>query len=547
MTAVLAFRHTLDWPLHEVRARLTLVHPRKLGPLEWAVLRWIEQWAAEERPALDELARALFVDVQFLQDALDDTIRLGAVRRADCGSLTLSDRGRELFGRGLIEGAPFHRDVKLAIDAVTDLDVPPAACTRAVAPLRPAVDVAPRTALGLDRARVAVAKYQPEELGDGGEIREVQTLGSELVWRRTNVEGRIEDGSLRLVAELDPEALAILSDLPTAIPEEARGDARRARPIRHTPLDALRLEQALADAIGTARHEILATASWQRSARIREALVTATRRGVRVVVIEDGEELTIPPIETRDVDPTEQMFVDGRTGFQESHVCLRCGTALRLIEQLDAEHVASARRELLVRHLPWVAALEACAPEERLSLALTADSLRGHPATWIRQLVLPASPTIAQVLSVFELELDAPATTAWLEDQLRRAPMGDLSFAQLLRKSVALQSDGLVGAATLLHGASARASFVLESFDAELDAIAELVPPHERARHVIARARAGARELLRMKERAPDRWAALRARIEKFGVPGIALDAALVASSARAPKVHGVKRKGGRR
>lgn len=533
-----AFRHVLDWPVHSVRVRLTLVHPRKLRPLEWAVLRWLEQWTADARPSMDELAHALFVDVAFLEDALDDTSRLGAVVRSEDGELALSERGRELFRRGLIEGEPSWHDVELAIDGVTDRDLSPSVlAASAHHATAPALDVLPRAAIGLDRVRDAVAKHLPEELGEGGEIRDAQLLAASLHWRPTTVEGHLADGALRLVAELDEEAFAMLAELPTAIPDRARGDAQRAEPIQRAPLEAARDDDEVLSAIRAARHEILATASWQRDPRFREALDDASRRGLRVVFESSRAEVDV------DREAFEPMLLDGRVGFRELHVLLRCGTALRLLQQLDADEVATARRAFLSRHLPWIAALEACASEERLALAWTAESLAGHPAAWIRQLVVPSSPTIAQVLSAFELPLDDPPGTSWLEARLRSASPGQLTFADLLRASASLELARMEGPAAIVRAHAARAPFDLDRLEDELAAIAELVPPDQRAKHVIERAKAGSIALLEVKANDPVRWAALRARIEKLGVPGIALDAVLVAAAAPRPHVHGTKKK----
>lgn len=231
--APLLWTGTVHWPVERLPVSLELVHPRRLTALEWAVLAVLDAFH-EQPPTLAVAARELgLADPVFLKEVMRDLPLLQAVRPRvegapvrDLPDLAFTERGRELFRRGQVDGEPASHAATLWFDLLAERGMkPPSSTTNR--PGHPVVDPAtlppPRESVGLDLARRLLREQHPELLASDGEIRSLgpardgvfqRPVQGELRWRelRTRLEltpgGQLE---LRCPA-LEDDALELLRD-----------------------------------------------------------------------------------------------------------------------------------------------------------------------------------------------------------------------------------------------------------------------------------------------------------------------------------------------
>jgi hypothetical protein len=308
----------LDWPVEYVPCELEVVEPRPLTALEWAVLEVLATFD-DALPSLEETAEELGLqEPKFLRDILRSLISLqalmtrpGVATPEQLDEVLFTERGRELFQKGQVDGEPVHQGHQLCFDVITDEAlVPP---TRAGAPKRAVIEEsslpAPRQELGLDLVRGLVERFGPSVGGADAHIRTVRvfeageatklqaghrwithpltlvpTPSGQLAVRTPSLSAAQRSWLLErpLSQWVDPSRCV------TATWEEPPSFRRTQQPWaawlekveRLIPLASVVPEARRL--ISTARREVLIHAAWASAPGLEEALTAAASRGVAI-------------------------------------------------------------------------------------------------------------------------------------------------------------------------------------------------------------------------------------------------------------------------
>jgi hypothetical protein len=195
-------RVAVDWPVDDIHLRVEVVEPRPLTALEWVVERVLDTFG--ELPPVGEVAAELGLGTTVFVDVTLDTLKtLGAVEQ-DAEQVRLTARGRELFRRGRIDGAPQRHGMRLLFDPLGDrfLTGDPEALRRLPASpvVAPGERPAPRQDVGLDAVRSLAVARRERFLGPEAQIRDREIVGVHAAWLPIDVDVRIEGEQLRLDA-----------------------------------------------------------------------------------------------------------------------------------------------------------------------------------------------------------------------------------------------------------------------------------------------------------------------------------------------------------
>ncbi len=294
----------ISWPVDELQLTVAVVSPRRLTALEWLMERLVLAFEdADTFPDADEIAEELgLAERVFVDHTMGDLQRLGALQnRTEDGPPRLSDRGRELFDRGEIEGEPARHGFSVALDVVSGR----VQATGTVRDAEASDDLAQcepvRDHVGLDLTnQLATATQQGFLVGDA---RIVDSSVSRA--RRVTAPGEatvaIVAGELTLLPDgLDPcrwrwldARLDKLAGSPAvmAATRTAWGQPGVAYAQSQSPSDlpSARLlassegAAAAVAAVDAARNRVVLHTLWTSAPGVRLALARAVRRGVRVV------------------------------------------------------------------------------------------------------------------------------------------------------------------------------------------------------------------------------------------------------------------------
>jgi hypothetical protein len=314
---------TLDWPVEHVPCQLQVVEPRRLTALEWAVLRVMEAFG-DAPPSLEETVRELGIgEARFLTDVLDVLVtqealepRPGVEEPGWLPDVVFTERGRQLFRKGQVDGEPSSPGYPLCFDVLTDEPLH-AEVKAASRPRCPIIDPerlpAVREEVGLERVRAIVREFGPAVGGADAFIRSVRVLPpAEATGRQRSGHGWVTHP---LVLALTPQGRFALRTPSLSAMQRSRlleytldrwfvparavtgawaphASFRRTRqplgawlaqteqlvPVSGVLQEARRL-------IASARREVLLHGAWAAAPGLAEALTNAATRGVAVYVL----------------------------------------------------------------------------------------------------------------------------------------------------------------------------------------------------------------------------------------------------------------------
>jgi hypothetical protein len=317
---------TLDWPVEHVPCQLVVVEPRRLTALEWALLRVLEEFG-DEPPPLQEIVEELGLgEPRFLVDTLRSLLTLealtprpGVTESSQLGDTLFTERGRELFRKGQIDGKPQTQGHALCFDPFTDesFPLPEKVLAGPRCPVVPPGALsAPREDLGLDRVRSIVRRFGIPVGGADAWIRSAR------IFPQGEVPSGLRSGHHWVghpVALVPTEDGRFHLRTPTLTAEQRKwllgrrfdswADGSRATTVSWTPHRSFRrnrhpfmvwretveqivpVSQVSAEAlrlVASARREVLLHAAWAAAPGMQKALLEAAERGVAVYVPGSG-------------------------------------------------------------------------------------------------------------------------------------------------------------------------------------------------------------------------------------------------------------------
>jgi hypothetical protein len=312
---LLWFTAEVDWPIEQVCLELEVGSPTELTPLEWAVLRILDDFAGA-MPAMQEVVEELGVgDEIFLRETLARLLEEGAVEQfaaeaVELASCRLTVQGQEWLRHGRLKGPLERPGVLFHLDAVTGehLPIPPDDCLPAPrVNLFPADSLPSRTTtLGLDRVR-GLCQAQGEIFHQNDSrilsatVREA--LGS-VVWLPVQLSMWVHrSGRLALAAEPGTPGRGKwpLENLATVINVLAPSTTDLVEPMQ-TPMSAAswrthvctliapdRVAESACRFIDQADREILVHSGLLELPGVQEAIDRAASRGVRCYLHAAGD------------------------------------------------------------------------------------------------------------------------------------------------------------------------------------------------------------------------------------------------------------------
>jgi len=312
----------LDWPVEHVPCRLEVVEPRLLTALEWAVLRVMEAFGDAPPPLQETVEELGLGESRFLTDVLDTLVshqalepRPGVEEPSWLDEVVFTERGRQLFRKGQMDGEPSSPGYPLCFDVLTDEPLPAdvKSSTRPHCPIiAPEKLPAPRDEVGLERVRSIVRQLGPAVGGADALIRSVRVLSPAETTRLrsghswvTHPLGLVPTPQGRFVLRTPSLSTGQRNRLlehtldqwvtPARAVTEAWAPHAPFRRDRQ-PLAAWRTQTeqlvsvsgVLPEArrlIATARREVLLHTAWSAAPGLAEALTAAAARGVAVYVL----------------------------------------------------------------------------------------------------------------------------------------------------------------------------------------------------------------------------------------------------------------------
>jgi hypothetical protein len=354
----------LDWPYEVVSATANVISSRQQHPFEWAVVRILEQFA-DNLPSLQEAADELGIkDPVFLVDALQRLIESGMAEHVDPEkALDFGNCRLTNLAHARSDGdasSPERHGLMLCFDALTGEHLPAGAVSTNIEPQRPVLQPdrlpAPRTDIGLQRARELARAQDEPFLAGAAKITDVEVLADQnaYVWESIEASVAVDaEGVLqfalpggtenqRLWIEGIDLKLPCLVQLMTesALGQEQSHDKPavsydRWRSSIERLIDPNSLGEEVTSLLDGADSHVTVNVQYLAIPQVSKALTLLQQRGIRCVIFGHRAQLKVLPEELRASVQTSELpdssdslnqvsvIVDGIRGLAIDKVWLR--------------------------------------------------------------------------------------------------------------------------------------------------------------------------------------------------------------------------------